>query len=38
VLFTRLHLIRTKELKEPSALAAGYAALSLTEGTQRWVE
>jgi uncharacterized membrane protein (DUF2068 family) len=41
--FTKLHLIHTKELKELSALAAGYAALFLTEGTgllfrQYWAE
>jgi uncharacterized membrane protein (DUF2068 family) len=42
-LFTKLHLIHTKELKELSALATGYAALFLTEGTgllfrQYWAE
>lgn len=42
-LLTKLQLVHTKELKELSALGAGYAALFLTEGTgllfrQRWAE
>jgi uncharacterized membrane protein (DUF2068 family) len=42
-LFSKLHLIHTKELKELTAIAAGYAALFLTEGTglllrQYWAE
>ncbi|HEX4639718.1 MAG TPA: DUF2127 domain-containing protein [Chthoniobacterales bacterium] len=42
-LLTKLHLIHTKELKQISALGAGYAALFLTEGVgllfrQRWAE
>ena len=42
-LLAQLRLIHTKELKELSALGAGYAALFLTEGTgllfrQRWAE
>ena len=40
---SKLELIHTKELKELSALGAGYAALFLTEGTgllfrKRWAE
>ena len=43
MLLTRLQLVHTKELKEISALGAGYAALFLTEGTgllfrKRWAE
>jgi uncharacterized membrane protein (DUF2068 family) len=42
-LLGKLQLVHTKELKELSALGAGYAALFLTEGTglllrQRWAE
>ena len=42
-LLSRLQLVHTKELKELSALGAGYASLFLTEGTgllfrQRWAE
>jgi uncharacterized membrane protein (DUF2068 family) len=42
-LLSKLELVHTKELKELSALGAGYAALFLTEGTgllfrQRWAE
>jgi uncharacterized membrane protein (DUF2068 family) len=42
-LLAKLHLVHTKELKELSALGAGYAALFLTEGTgllfrQHWAE
>lgn len=42
-LLAKLHLVHTKELKELSALGAGYSALFLTEGTglffrQRWAE
>jgi len=42
-LLSNLQLVHTKELKELSALGAGYAALFLTEGTglllrQRWAE
>jgi uncharacterized membrane protein (DUF2068 family) len=42
-LLSKLQLIHTKELKEISALGAGYAALFLTEGTgllfrKRWAE
>ena len=42
-LLSKLQLVRTKELKELSALGAGYALLFLTEGTgllfrQRWAE
>src|SRR5207302_11471077 len=42
-LLTKLQLLHTKELKELSALGAGYSALFLTEGTgllfrQRWAE
>jgi uncharacterized membrane protein (DUF2068 family) len=42
-LLTKLQLVHTKELKELSAISAGYAALFLTEGTgllfrQRWAE
>jgi uncharacterized membrane protein (DUF2068 family) len=42
-LLGRLQLVHTKELKEISALGAGYAALFLTEGTgllfrKRWAE
>ena len=42
-LLTKLQLVHTKELKELSALGAGYAALFLTEGTgllfrKRWAE
>ena len=42
-LLSRLQLVHTKELKELSALGAGYALLFLTEGTgllfrQRWAE
>jgi uncharacterized membrane protein (DUF2068 family) len=42
-LLSKLQLVHTKELKEFSALGAGYAALFLTEGTglllrQRWAE
>ena len=42
-LLTKLQLVHTKELKEISALGAGYAALFLTEGTgllfrRRWAE
>jgi uncharacterized membrane protein (DUF2068 family) len=42
-LLSKLHLVHTKELKEISALGAGYAALFLTEGTgllfqKRWAE
>jgi uncharacterized membrane protein (DUF2068 family) len=42
-LLGRLQLVHTKELKELSALGAGYAALFLTEGTgllfrQGWAE
>jgi uncharacterized membrane protein (DUF2068 family) len=42
-LLTKLHLVHTKELKELSALGAGYAMLFLTEGTgllfrKRWAE
>ena len=42
-LLSRLELVHTKELKELSALGAGYAALFLTEGTgllfrKRWAE
>src|SRR5438874_3463539 len=42
-LLTKLHFVHTKELKEVSALGAGYAALFLTEGTglllrQHWAE
>jgi uncharacterized membrane protein (DUF2068 family) len=43
MLLSKLQLVHTKELKEFSALGAGYAALFLTEGTglllrQRWAE
>ncbi len=42
-LLSKLQLVHTKELKELSALGAGYAALFLTEGTgllfrKRWAE
>jgi uncharacterized membrane protein (DUF2068 family) len=42
-LLSKLQLLHTKELKELSALGAGYAALFLTEGTgllfrKRWAE
>jgi uncharacterized membrane protein (DUF2068 family) len=42
-LVSKLQLVHTKELKELSALGAGYAALFLTEGTgllfrKRWAE
>ena len=42
-LLTKLDLVHTKQLKELSALGAGYSALFLTEGTgllfrQRWAE
>jgi uncharacterized membrane protein (DUF2068 family) len=42
-LLRKLQLVHTKELKEISALGAGYAALFLTEGTgllfrKRWAE
>ena len=42
-LLSKLQLVHTKQLKEFSALGAGYAALFLTEGTglllrQRWAE
>jgi len=42
-LLRKLQLVHTKELKELSALGAGYAALFLTEGTgllfrKRWAE
>lgn len=42
-LLSKLELVHTKELKELSALGAGYAALFLTEGTgllfrRRWAE
>jgi uncharacterized membrane protein (DUF2068 family) len=42
-LLSKLQLVHTKELKELSALGAGYAALFLTEGTgllfrQHWAE
>ena len=42
-LLSKLQLVHTKELKELSALGAGYAGLFLTEGTgllfrQRWAE
>jgi uncharacterized membrane protein (DUF2068 family) len=42
-LLGKLQLVHTKELKEISALGAGYAALFLTEGTgllfrKRWAE
>ena len=42
-LLTKLQLVHTKELKEISALGAGYAALFLVEGTgllfrKRWAE
>ena len=42
-LLTKLQLVHSKELKELSALGAGYAALFLTEGTgllfrKRWAE
>ena len=42
-LLTKLQLVHSKELKELSALGAGYSALFLTEGTgllfrQRWAE
>ncbi len=42
-LLSKLQLVHAKELKELSALGAGYAALFLTEGTgllfrQRWAE
>ena len=42
-LLSKLQLIHTKELKELSALGAGYAALFVTEGTgllfrKRWAE
>ena len=42
-LLSKLQLVHTKELKEFSALGAGYAALFLTEGSglllrQRWAE
>jgi len=42
-LLSKLQLVHTKELKEISALGAGYAALFLTEGTgllfrKRWAE
>jgi len=42
-LLSKLQLVHTKELKEFTALGAGYAALFLTEGTglllrQRWAE
>jgi uncharacterized membrane protein (DUF2068 family) len=42
-LLAKLHLIHTKELKELSALGAGYSILFLTEGTgllfrQYWAE
>jgi len=42
-LLAKLHLIHTKELKQLSALGAGYSALFLTEGTgllfrQYWAE
>ena len=42
-LLTKLQLVHTKQLKEISALGAGYAALFLTEGTgllfrKRWAE
>jgi uncharacterized membrane protein (DUF2068 family) len=40
---TKLQLVHTKELKQLTALGAGYSALFLTEGTasllrQRWAE
>jgi uncharacterized membrane protein (DUF2068 family) len=43
MMLSKLQLVHTKELKELSALAAGSAALFLTEGTgllfrQRWAE
>lgn len=43
ILLNKLQLIHAKELKELSALSAGYAALFLTEGTgllfrKRWAE
>ena len=42
-LLSKLQLVHTKQLKEISALGAGYAALVLTEGTgllfrKRWAE
>ena len=42
-LLSKLQLVHSKELKELSALGAGYAALFLTEGTgllfrKRWAE
>jgi uncharacterized membrane protein (DUF2068 family) len=42
-LLSKLRLVHSKELKELSALGAGYAALFLTEGTgllfrKRWAE
>ena len=42
-LLSKLQLVHTKQLKEISALGAGYAALFLTEGTgllfrKRWAE
>ena len=42
-LLSKLQLVHTKELKELSALGAGYASLFLTEGTgllfrKRWAE
>ena len=42
-LLTKLQLVHTKELKEMSALGAGYAAVFLVEGTgllfrKRWAE
>jgi uncharacterized membrane protein (DUF2068 family) len=42
-ILSKLQLVHTKELKELSALGAGYAALFLTEGTdllfrKRWAE
>ena len=42
-LLSRLQLVHTKELKEMSALGAGYAAVFLVEGTgllfrKRWAE
>jgi uncharacterized membrane protein (DUF2068 family) len=42
-ILSKLQLVHTKQLKELSALGAGYAALFLTEGTgllfrQRWAE
>ena len=43
VLLSKLQLVHSKELKELSALGAGYAALFLTEGTgllfrKHWAE